>query len=305
MELARLRNALGEGRTLELEIDKLRALLGVLEADVRILRQVKHEKGSEGELRDCTDGEFILRSPERRKRMLSQAVKSSHALVLPEAEVQSPPPPILAQEPPGSSPHPCVPQGLRSVKSAVELRQLPGGRKPLSPIAPCVRAPGQGSQPSLAHHDLPGSRHHSSGSKAGGPGPRQPGMAWNGGARTPDASPSQLPGRPPNTAWEPQRPANSGQADRSQLSSGSSLNPAIPKRDHCWYCGQPWPEKEPGPAQGSGNRVSAGPLEVGAEPSLFQRLEAAGIGPWQIAELKRSEARLAEIAAEAPIKRTR
>ena len=71
--------------------------------------------------------------------MLSQAVKSSHALVLPEAEaehrdgefykhklirktdneatafcklqVQSPPPPILAQEPPGSSPHPCVPQG--------------------------------------------------------------------------------------------------------------------------------------------------------------------------------------------------
>ncbi|CAE7212936.1 unnamed protein product, partial [Symbiodinium necroappetens] len=60
MELARLRNALGEGRTLELEIDKLRALLGVLEADVRILRQVKHEKG---ELSDCTDGEFILRSP--------------------------------------------------------------------------------------------------------------------------------------------------------------------------------------------------------------------------------------------------
>ncbi|CAE7803282.1 unnamed protein product [Symbiodinium sp. CCMP2592] len=289
MELARLRNALGEGRTLELEIDKLRALLGVLEADVRILRQVKHEKGSEGELRDCTDGEFILRSPERRKRMLSQAVKSSHALVLPEAEVQSPPPPILAQEPPGSNPHPSVPQGLRSVKSAVELHQLPGGRKPLSPIAPCVRATG--------------SRHHFSGSKPGSPGPPQPGIAWNAGARTPDASPSQLPGLPPNTAWEPQRPANSGQADRSLLSSGSSLNLAIPKRDHCWYCGQPWPEKEP--AQGSGNRVSAGPLEAGAGPSLFQRLEAAGIGPWQIAELKRSEARLAEIAAEAPIKRTR
>ncbi|CAE7629123.1 unnamed protein product [Symbiodinium sp. CCMP2456] len=285
MELARLRNALGEGRTLELEIDKLRALLGVLEADVRILRQVKHEKG---ELSDCTDGEFILRSPERRKRMLSQAVKSSHALVLPETEVQSPPPPILAQEPPGSSPHPSVPQGLRSVKSAVELRQLQGGRKSLSPIAPaCAPGPGQGSQPS--HRGMPGS-------KSGSLGPRTPGTAWNG-SRASDAL--SLPGLPPKTVWEPERPGNSGQADRSQLSSaGSSLDPAIPNRGHCWYCGQPWLDKEP--AQGSGTRA-----EAGAGPSLFQRLEAAGIGPWQIAELKRSEARLAEIAAEAPNKRTR
>lgn len=43
MELARLRSALGEGQ-LELEIDKLRALLGAVEADVRLLRQVKNEE---------------------------------------------------------------------------------------------------------------------------------------------------------------------------------------------------------------------------------------------------------------------
>ena len=43
MELARLRSALGAGQ-LELEIDKLRALLGAVEADVRLLRQVKNEE---------------------------------------------------------------------------------------------------------------------------------------------------------------------------------------------------------------------------------------------------------------------
>eukprot|EP00434_Breviolum_minutum_P042986 symbB.v1.2.038286.t1/scaffold5908.1/size22520/2 len=44
MELARLRSALGEGHLVEVEIDKLRALLGAVEADVRLLRQVKDEE---------------------------------------------------------------------------------------------------------------------------------------------------------------------------------------------------------------------------------------------------------------------
>ena len=34
----------GQGQHVALEIDKLRALLGVVEADVRLLRQVKDEE---------------------------------------------------------------------------------------------------------------------------------------------------------------------------------------------------------------------------------------------------------------------
>ncbi|CAJ1362135.1 unnamed protein product, partial [Effrenium voratum] len=110
MELARLRAALGEGQV-EVEIDKLRALLGSVEADVRLLRQVKEE----GQLH-CTDGEFILRSPERRKKLLTRAVSASlDAPEVPEVPVPAPP----------GAPAAAVPQGLRSVKSALELRKAP------------------------------------------------------------------------------------------------------------------------------------------------------------------------------------
>ncbi|CAE7452032.1 unnamed protein product [Symbiodinium natans] len=353
MELARLRTALGEGRTLELEIDKLRALLGAIEADVRILRQVKQEKG---ELRDCTDGEFILRSPERRKRMLTQAVQS-HALI-PEAEApKAAPPPFHGKEPAAVGPHPSVPQGLRSVRSAVELRQpllVPGvGRRPLSPIsAGSLPTPGQGFQPVLAkqHSHLSGPRHHATPtSVAVSPVQRQPGnglrlaspplrpgppgAAWKGGAVIPpeDSTPAQLAGR--------EQPASSHTLLRTCSSSASSgfSNPAsataakipavpqpgwsqlgpdassdswtcqrgVPRQPdrHCWYCGQLWPDNQS--MQGHRSRESsvvqpAHALQATGSSDLLQRLEAAGIGPWQIAELKASEARLAEIAAQAP-----
>ena len=133
MELARLRTALGEGtlahflkhgylRTsrvestaegqLELEIDKLRALLGVVEArkrssrfavecedlarqtfascaksrmsrpawfvDLWLLASCGFDCGSQGELRECTDGEFILRSPAQRSQMLNDGIMLEH-----------------------------------------------------------------------------------------------------------------------------------------------------------------------------------------------------------------------------------
>eukprot|EP00913_Durusdinium_trenchii_P023664 g22231.t1 len=119
MELARLRTALGEGQGqhVDLEIDKLRALLGVVEADVRLLRQVKDEEGG---LQECTDGEFILRSPQQRKKLLSQAVQTAASLQVLRTVRPS------AASPPVGQPPEAVPQGLlRAVKSALELRKSP------------------------------------------------------------------------------------------------------------------------------------------------------------------------------------
>jgi len=75
----------------------------------------------------------------------------------------------------------------------------------------------------------------------------------------------------------------------------------------CQYCGQPLPDNlKPAEAaegcQAVGTalcRQASDTAQASPTSDLLLRLEAAGIGPWQIKELKDSEAKLVEIAAKA------
>eukprot|EP00435_Cladocopium_sp_Y103_P017635 s2569_g4.t1 len=297
MELARLRSALGEGQV-EVEIDKLRALLGAVEADVRLLRQVKDEEGG---LQECTDGEFILRSPEHRKKMLTQAVKTASST--PQAQNTLKPaatPGALAASPsraspsraspPSGAPPGAVPQGLRSVQSATELRKTPL----LRPLTGAPRGSlDRGSAASASSPQLPGVRVPA----------KQP------------LQPLPIQGLGPGAkSVDQQRPPSAGHwADWASPSSERMERSAPPRR--CERCGQPLPDhalraceagSERRPRQSSGSSssdldVASGEPEKNSEVSqLLSRLEAAGIGPWQIAELKASEAKLAELAKKHP-----
>ncbi|CAK8991475.1 unnamed protein product [Durusdinium trenchii] len=349
MELARLRTALGEGQGqhVDLEIDKLRALLGVVEADVRLLRQVKDEEGG---LQECTDGEFILRSPQQRKKLLSQAVQTAASLQVLRTVRPS------AASPPVGQPPEAVPQGLlRAVKSALELRKSPvlrpiprGGsasspQLPGLPMADPSASGVGGAQRAVAIMPLQGAtklRTSSSTPKLQGIGEPE---AWSGGrpktsgvlgfanpaASSTSTSPANSQGatatgearsRPPTSGLlapvtralstpstsstrsqgMPCLPASgmlgANQADSSPSTSpaqsqGRRSRPPRPSTDsvpcahgehaerHCERCRQPLPSVAPEASE------------------LLVRLEAAGIGPWQIAELKASEARLAELGA--------
>ncbi|CAJ1421557.1 unnamed protein product [Effrenium voratum] len=298
MELARLRAALGEGQV-EVEIDKLRALLGSVEADVRLLRQVKEE----GQLH-CTDGEFILRSPERRKKLLTRAVSAS--LDAPEVPELPEVPEVPVPAPPGA-PAAAVPQGLRSVKSALELRK-----------APLLRPLGSGHPlTSSSASFLPGVPKASRDTKGGG----QPELLAR--ASSPigsgdscaksSASGSPRAGHSPASSWEKRgelaQPKASqpffrprGFAEKHEAEGSPSRSPRERRIEL---------QRQPLPLQRSSASRRGVPDTRGVAPQAAQasdlllRLEAAGIGPWQIAELKASEARLAQLAAESPCRRVR
>eukprot|EP00931_Biecheleriopsis_adriatica_P051935 TRINITY_DN30167_c0_g1_i1.p1 TRINITY_DN30167_c0_g1~~TRINITY_DN30167_c0_g1_i1.p1 ORF type:complete len:354 (+),score=66.14 TRINITY_DN30167_c0_g1_i1:129-1190(+) len=154
MELARLRTALSEGR-LELEVDRLRSLLGVVEADLRILQQVR---GVEGEHENYSENDFLLAHPGRRKQILAQGVKSVAACYdvgLPQHAGKA----ALGSQK-ALSP---VPSGmlrlLKPVRSATELRRSPVSRSPVPSrknveeehmvTAPLCRLCGRSSEESL------------------------------------------------------------------------------------------------------------------------------------------------------------
>ncbi|CAE8637356.1 unnamed protein product [Polarella glacialis] len=77
MELAALRAALEAGQSLDVEVDKLRAAVGSIEADVRVLRALK---GANEKLQALSEAEFILEDPKRRKRILCSAVLATAAI---------------------------------------------------------------------------------------------------------------------------------------------------------------------------------------------------------------------------------